>query len=244
MMDTLKEDIMTLRSFTNDRDIIEQKVHLRKRFGEIMDMIRKYGEILKAMAKEKTKTPKVRDRRVKQGHQWLELTNEELIRLAEDLKEVDTSDLNLHGDTHVNDRREQQKNKRRQRRERRQGTADDIGDGIVMEDMTVGSEKEQMFLKRVEQSRQEEEQMLELLSEGLTELHELALTLNTLLKQSAALIEEVDEKLDRVTVQLESANKKMEKMLEETGGMTRWCPVCICAVILLGALFFLGNKLF
>jgi len=243
MMENLKDEIKTLRGLTNDRDIIEQKVMLRKKFGEVMDAIRKFGEVLTTMAKAKTKDPKARDKRVKQGHNWLELTNEELLHLAEDVKEVDVSDVVNTREMEYNERREKQKSLRKQRREKRRGNDDDgFGEGIFMEDMTVASEKEQQFLARVEQSRQEEEEMLQLITEGVTELHELAVTLNRLLKQSQQLIQEVDEKMDRVQAQLDGANKKMTEMLEQTGGVTRWCPVCICAMIILGCFYFIGNK--
>ncbi len=252
----IKDDIKTLQAFTNDRDIIEKKTELRKEFGDVQVEMGKFAEVLKTIAKEKTKEPARRDARVKQGQQWLELAQEELMSLARQARDINVGDVGFSGGGgggpgSREERREIERNRRKQRRERRRnrgGVADDNvlsidgGDEIILDEMGPGSAQEQTFMKQVEQARQEEEEMLQQISQGLTELHELALTLNKLLKQSAELISDVDEKMDKVQTRLDNANERMEKLLEETGGMSRWCPICICLCLILACAGFLINK--
>lgn len=244
-MNELRDEIQTLHTISNDRDIIEQKAVLRKKFGDTQTLISGFGDVLKKIAKGKAADIKARDKKVKQGHQWMQKTQEELMSLAENCREVNVSDLNIGrgGGDPRQERREQQKNRRKERREKRRGGGgDDFGEGIYLEDVGQASEKEQEFMIKVEQARLEEEEMLELISQGLTELHELALTLNKLLKKSQHLIAEVDEKMDKVQARFDTANQKLEKMLDDSGGMSRWCPICICLIVLLALAGYIVTK--
>ncbi len=254
-MQKIKDDLKALQVFKNDRDIIEMKAQLRRGFEGVQSDISKFGDILKTIAKERTKEPARRDARVKQGQKWAEMVQEELVQLAQQARSINVADVRVTGNGTSRDaRREIEKERRRQRKERRRqrGSQDggtsgtgsyQVGDEDIELDMIgPGSEQEQAFMKQVEQSRQEEEAMLQQISQGLTELHELALTLNKLLKQSRDLIDDVDLKMDKVQDRLDKTNEKLEKLLKQSGGMSRWCPLCICCVIILACAAFLFNK--
>lgn len=243
----IKNDIELVKTMKNQRDIIERKSLVRQRFGESQEQIKIFATLLKKAAKDKKpKDPKNHARNVKRNHEWLELTQQEIMTLAEEARDIKVDGLPSGiGATPGEDRRDKQKNRRdarRQRNKARGGGDDDDDDGIYMEDMTPASDNERAFLAKVEQARQEEEELLEMISEGLSELHDLALTLNKLLKQSTQHIDELETKMIKVQERFDNTNKKLSELLEESGGCSRWCPICICVMLILGCAGFIVSK--
>jgi DNA repair exonuclease SbcCD ATPase subunit len=254
LVNTIRSDLELVKTMTNARDLIERKASLRHRFAESQEEVKKFADVLKKSAKDKKPAdPKMHAKNIKRAHEWLELTQQEIMQLAEEARDIKVEGVSVGFDGVANksqDRRELQKNRRAARRDRRRargeggegGDGDDEIDGIYMEDMTPASDNERAFLAKVQQARQEEEELLEMISEGLTELHDLALTLNKLLKQSTAAIEELDTKMEKVQVRLDNTNKQLDELLEKSGGCNRWCPICICLMLLLACAGFLVTK--
>lgn len=111
------------------------------------------------------------------------------------------------------------------------------GAGAVDEDefKNVGpqSEQEQAFETQVQANIAEQNQILDEISRGLDELKELANEANKQLTVQGAMLDQVDAQMDNTISQFKAANKRLKSILEESGGMSRWCPMIICAILLL-----------
>ena len=79
-------------------------------------------------------------------------------------------------------------------------------------------------------------ELLTAISDGLTELHELATEANKQLTIQAAMLEQVDDKMDKTIKSFKSANQRLKSMLDESGGMSRWCPIMIITIVLLACI--------
>ena len=55
------------------------------------------------------------------------------------------------------------------------------------------------------------------------------------------MLNQVEDKMDQVTVKYESANLRMNKLLDASGGISRWCPLIIAGIILLALLAYIYN---
>jgi len=50
-----------------------------------------------------------------------------------------------------------------------------------------------------------------------------------------------EQKMDGITEKLESRNEQIKKLLDASGGATRWCPVLILCVILMACIGYIYN---
>ena len=55
------------------------------------------------------------------------------------------------------------------------------------------------------------------------------------------MLNQVEDKMDDVLHKYESANMRMNKLLDATGGVARWCPLIIVGIILLALLAYIYN---
>jgi len=176
-----------------------------------------------------------------------------LLLVAEELKEL----MNQNGRTRavLDDREEEIKNrvekrkedKRRMREERSQsrkrersrsrsrrtgetGAADDGDDDFKP---VVVDQQVQAFEEKVQQNIREQDEMLKEIGEGLDELKMLAQEANKQLVIQKEMLDQVENKIETTTRDFKSANKRLQELLDESGGMSRWCPILICLVILL-----------
>jgi hypothetical protein len=175
----------------------------------------------------------------------------------------DDDDIDMEGKG-TTSRRKRQERKQREREARkakwksnRGGDDDDDGgddqkkpkrhddDDDVLSQIELGSaggqvqqmsDKEAVFMEQVKQAMEDEDQMLQQISRALSDLHELALQINKNLKISEALIEELDMKMDKVQDRFDTANSRLAELLEENGGLTRWCPFLIGAMVIVALL--------
>jgi hypothetical protein len=247
-MTELKKSLNLMKKLTDPRDIVEHKMRLRDQFVRINDDTTAFGEMLTKYAKKRMKDKQLQAARVKAGQDWMKAIREELMKLAQASSEVDLSNTAI--DTAGNmrdDRRDEQRRKRlekRKNRRRKDGDdQEDWGNDLEMVQSGAGSEKEQAFLKKVELAREQEEEMLQMISQGLTELHQLATTLNKLLKQQQMLLDDVEDKMDRVQEKLDGNNKRLDNILEKTGGLVRFIPFLICGMFILAIAVFAYNRI-
>lgn len=80
---------------------------------------------------------------------------------------------------------------------------------------------------------EEQDKMLAEIALGLDELKELATEANKHLTIQKAMLDQVDEKMDSTIKGFKTANQRLKTMLDESGGMSRWCPIMICMIVLL-----------
>lgn len=241
MIDEIALELENVTKLKDERDIIEAKVNIRNRLAASQDQVHVCGKLLKKMAKEKAADESIKERNVRRGHDWLEGAQRRLIQLAEDSSKISSSFANSMA---AKDAGAQARAKRRNKRERRgRGGGDVMGlNDFDLEEMGPETDQEQAFAREVAAARREEEELLQLISEGLDELQDLALTLNKLLKKSARLIDGLNTKMDNVQTSFDKTNAKMEKLLEASGGISRWCPICICIIVLLACAGFIAAK--
>jgi hypothetical protein len=100
-------------------------------------------------------------------------------------------------------------------------------------DVGPQSEQEQAFEAQVQLNREEQDKMLQHLIIGLDEVKALADAAHTNLVKQGAMLEQVDNRMESMINNFKVANKRLKDILEESGGMSRWCPILICVIFLL-----------
>jgi hypothetical protein len=136
----------------------------------------------------------------------------------------------------VDARKREQEEKTKARRARAKDRKKKKGQDAEDEDFTdVGpkSEQEVAFEQKVQENMNEQNQILDVISRGLDDLKELANEANKQLTVQGAMLQQVDEQMDKTILGFKAANKRLKDILEESGGMSRWCPMIICAIFLL-----------
>uniref|UniRef100_A0A0A9YP60 Syntaxin-72 n=1 Tax=Lygus hesperus TaxID=30085 RepID=A0A0A9YP60_LYGHE len=162
---------------------------------------------------------------VRKGQEYLEYTEKRILALAEEthnkriVPSINTSAIGANAPT------SSQRERRKLRRERRNRA--DVGGGnlsmgdFTLEEMTVETDQEKTFAMEVAQARREEDELLTMISSGLEELQDLALTLNKLLKKTSHSIDAVSTQMDSTQGNLDNVNIQLDKLLESTGKFAR-----------------------
>jgi len=134
-------------------------------------------------------------------------------------------------------------NKRKERRgggKTGKGGAMELDDGDIR-DVTPASAQEQKFMDQVQVNVGEQDEMLDEIAKGLDELKELSLDMNKQLTLQNTMITEVGDEMDKTIEKFKTANGKLKDILDDNGGMTRWCPMIICLCLLLALAGYLFN---
>eukprot|EP00483_Globobulimina_turgida_P012265 UN12287 len=82
---------------------------------------------------------------------------------------------------------------------------------------------------------------LDQIQHGVIVLGKIAQDINHELDAQEVMLGELDEKMDHVTDKIEHRNEEIQKLLESSGGATRWCPVLILCVILMACMGYIYN---
>lgn len=128
-------------------------------------------------------------------------------------------------DVGINAQRQRRRDKRKNRQNKHSTTTEDDGD----EDNEhhndnkqscdnhnhVTSQKEDDFIKKVQVQHQKEEELLQMISGGLNGLYHSAAGINHTLYKQQALIDDVDQKIDREQEKIKQNNKNMDKMIKK-----------------------------
>jgi uncharacterized phage infection (PIP) family protein YhgE len=147
-------------------------------------------------------------------------------------------------------RRKEEKEKREAKRKARRGDGkgakSDDEDVINDEDIKPVTQDDvqiQQFMKDVDEQKEEQDKMLDEVLKGMNELKQIATDLNVGIKTGTALVDELDTAMDKTINNFKKSNDRLKEILEESGGMSRWCPVLICIVILLALVGYILNTL-
>jgi len=100
--------------------------------------------------------------------------------------------------------------------------------------------EEQKFYDEVDQNKKEQDEILQEILKGVTELHEIAVGIGVGLDTGKELIKEVDKKMDKTIAHFKKSNARLQELLDESGGLSRWCPILICLIVLVA----LGGYIF
>eukprot|EP00483_Globobulimina_turgida_P007132 UN07146 len=101
--------------------------------------------------------------------------------------------------------------------------------------------KQQTFIQQSIEQDQVIDEKLDLIKQGVMQLNAIGTDINEELDKQQVMLEEVEEKIDHVTEKLESRNEQIKKLLDSSGGATRWCPVLILCVILMACVGYIYN---
>jgi len=149
-------------------------------------------------------------------------------------------------------KRREEKTKREERRKRREGKDGDTDKKnepdieILDEEMRPVqpiSEQEQKFFDRVDEAKAEQDQMLDEIMKGMGDLKNIAIDMNMSIKTTEAMVEEIGDKMDGTIANFKTANKRLQEILEESGGLSRWCPMLICLIILIALVGYMFQML-
>ena len=181
-----------------------------------------------------------------------------IILLGEDIKDLSTQNGRIRLPTGDDDEVVQQRIARRQAkdmeaRERRERSRKNRKlkkgeSGIDEEDFQSvagpSNDMEMAFEEKVAVNMAEQDKMLLEISAGLDELKELATEASKQLTIQKAMLDQVDDKMDTTMRQFKTANARLKSLLEESGGMSRWCPILLIAIVILalvGYIFHVGG---
>lgn len=139
-------------------------------------------------------------------------------------------------------KREERRNQKRGRRGRGRRGKKGGGDDGEFDNIRSPTQQEQQFYDKVDANRAFENEMLDEISKGMDELKEIGQAMNTELKVQEVLLDDLGNKIDDTNAKFETANKRLNELLEESGGMSRWCPFLICTIILLALVGYIAKS--
>jgi len=159
-------------------------------------------------------------------------------------------------------REEQRKARREKRQKKKRGAAEDgtddgggngdknstLADDIPDDDVgqpgsAPPTEAETQFFAQVEQERVRQDEMLDEIMKGMDELKVIAEDMNTSIKATSQLADEVGQSMGKVIDKFKSSNQRLKEILEESGGLSRWCPMLICVILLVALVGYMFNML-
>lgn len=134
--------------------------------------------------------------------------------------------------------REARKQERKQKRGKSQGL--DVEEAL--EDVTLTAQ-EQEFMDQVHANVEEQDEMLDEIHKGLLELKHLGQDMKKNFELQKQVIHEIDINMDETQSKMENAHGRLNDVLRESGGITRWCPLLVCMVILLALVGYILNMI-
>jgi len=116
-------------------------------------------------------------------------------------------------------------------------------DDIEMKEQQPQSAQVQAFQEEAQDAIREQDELLDQVLHGMKELKDMAINIGVGLDTGAKLADELGTVVDNANAKLKKSNDRLEAILEESGGMTRWCPMLICMILLLALLGYMYNML-
>eukprot|EP00484_Ammonia_sp_Unknown_P001470 CAMPEP_0197020874 /NCGR_PEP_ID=MMETSP1384-20130603/1734_1 /TAXON_ID=29189 /ORGANISM="Ammonia sp." /LENGTH=288 /DNA_ID=CAMNT_0042448587 /DNA_START=34 /DNA_END=900 /DNA_ORIENTATION=+ len=113
--------------------------------------------------------------------------------------------------------------------------------GLISSEPTPLTAKQQAFIQESIDRDKVLDEKLDVILVGVKQLNQIGQDINEELDKQAVMLEEVEQKMDKVTEKLENRNEQIKKLLESSGGAARWCPILILLVILLACIGYIYN---
>jgi len=247
LMRDLRKDITRLQELkkekgedTRDQAVIKLQHNNDKALKQATDL---WNDLKTILIKDEKKK-KLEQGEMQTRTKIIGLLGEEIVELNNKnsrVKHVRTPD-ELQMENRREDNARQKREKRSNRRARRGrkggkdgdggGGADDLADELDAAQPVT--QQEQEFMDKVDANVAEQDEILGQISKGLDELKDLGLEMGKTLAVQQAMIEEIDTKMDETIDKFKTANGRLKHILEQSGGLSRWCPMIICLCLLLG----------
>jgi len=246
LLDKLRTDIDRLNDIRKSKpDADRDPMCIRMQSDNnkaIKDATQLFSECMEIMKKDEKKKKKIDEQDLRDRHKLLELESERLKQLAMENSRVrpniSSEEENIQKRRDI--RRKKEKEDREARRARREqgdgkkkkGDQFDINDDDFK---VVGpqSDQELQFEDQVANNMKQQDELLDAIIQGIDSLKVIAEEANKQLAVQDIMIHQVDQKIDQTIQQFQTVNKRMKNLLDDSGGLSRWCPILICCVILL-----------
>lgn len=108
-------------------------------------------------------------------------------------------------------------------------------------DQQFNSGMTQAFLQRKQQHESGLSEKTQTIHEGVVKVRQIAEDINQELEVQEVMLEDADRQMDIVDNKLRIGNKKLKRLVEESGGSSKMCCYAVLAIILLGLLGYLFN---
>ncbi|CAL5426550.1 unnamed protein product [Camellia sinensis] len=114
-------------------------------------------------------------------------------------------------------------------------------DGLFGDEFFQQSEESSQFREEYEMRKQKQDQGLDVISEGLDTLKNLAHDMNEELDRQVPLIDEIDTKVDRTTADLKNTNVRLKQTVNQMRSSRNFCIDIILLCVILGIASYLYN---
>jgi len=144
--------------------------------------------------------------------------------------------------TRREERRKQQKISRELKKGNQKGNQKGKKDDIQFISINIQEDTPQtiQYIQKVDNQLSQQDELLDQINNGLSDLKELATDANKKLSTNSAMLDQLSNKIDDNLTKFKTTNSRLKDMLEQSGGLSRWCPISICIIILLS----LGGYIF
>jgi len=249
VLDEMKKSTADGQRDTNQIKMMGENAKKLKKGTDMWNALKKQlAEDEKRFEKGKLKGMEAKD--MEERAKSLQLLGDEIVHLANRNSRVrpisdSISDPTLRERREA--RRERKKERQRARAERRRkrgkssaGEEDDKDSDEDGEPKAM-SQEEQEFMKKHEENLADQDELLSEIEKGVDELKQISISIGRNLKTQEAMLKEADEKIDRNIEKVKNANARLAEIVEASGGMTRWCPILICLVVLIALVGYIFN---
>jgi hypothetical protein len=220
--------------------IIELRNSNRKSISKLKEMIGDMKKVLEKDEKKKKKDENEEKIFVNRKKMilllWKELESYEQSNSYQSIKKYNQENKfdQLYSSS-LSSARERREQRRRERNERSGRKSRDDGknpDETEMVAVAPPSLQEQKFMEEVNVSMAEQDAMLDEILKGITELTEIAKDQQKELKIQINMTEDMEEKIDKTDAKIITANRRLKQIIEDSGGISAWCPRLICIIVI------------
>lgn len=253
-VDRLQDFRRKLGAETRDANVIRLQNDNTKALKQANEEWQQLKTFLAEDQKNSKTVKKLGEKELMDRHKTVQLLGQEICNLSNHNARVkdagpsnadELSKANAAASSRSQTQRKERENRLNKRKERRGGGRVKNGaielDDDDFRDATPASKQEQDFMDQTQANNAEQDEMLDEISKGLDELKELSLDMNKELTLQNQMIAEVGEEMEKTIDKFKSSNAKLKTILDENGGMTRWCPTIVCGILLLACVGYMFN---